>query len=56
MVFGSQQPRAKAFRKHCCNVLFPHVWQQLSDKSNTMEIEDLTSPVQALEFMNEAHQ
>ena len=39
---------------------FPHVWQQLSDKLHAMEIEDLTSCVQALEFTNEeerqAHQ
>ena len=27
LVFESQQPKAKAFRKHCCNVLFPHVCQ-----------------------------
>ena len=60
LLFSSQQPKAKAFRKHCCNVLFPHVRQQLSDKLHAMEIEDLTSRVQALEFNNEeerqAHQ
>ena len=32
LVFGSQQPKAKAFRKHCCNVLFSHVRQQLPNK------------------------
>ena len=36
--------------------LFPHVQQQLSNKSHAMEIEDLASCVQALEFMNEARQ
>ena len=60
LLFSSQQPRAKDFRRHCCNLLFPHVRQQLSDKSHAMEIEDLTSRVQALEFTNEeerqAHQ
>ena len=45
LVFGSQQPKAKAFRKYCCSVLFPHVWQQLSDKSHAMETEDLTGRV-----------
>ena len=25
IVFSSQQPKAKDFRRHCCNVLFPHV-------------------------------
>ena len=50
IVFLSQQPKAKDFRRHCFNVLFP------SDKSHAMEIEDLTSRVQALEFTNETHQ
>ena len=60
LLFSSQQPKAKDFRRHCFNVLFPHVRQQLSDKLHAMEIEDLTSRVQALEFTNEqecqAHQ
>ena len=56
LLFSSQQPKAKGFRRHCFNVLFPHVQQQLSNKSHAMEIEDLTSRVQALEFTNEAHQ
>ena len=30
--FSSQQPKAKDFRKYCCNVLFPHVRQQLTCK------------------------
>ena len=32
IVFSSQQPKAKDFRRHCCNVLFPHVRQQLTNK------------------------
>ena len=56
LLFSSQQPKAKDLRRHCCNVLFPHVRQQLSDKSHAMEIEDLTGRIQALEFTNEAHQ
>ena len=55
-VFSSQQPSAKAFRKHCCNMLFPHVRQQLSDKSHAIEIEGLASRLQALELTNETHQ
>ena len=31
-LFGSQQPLAKKLRKHCCNVMFPHIRQQLTDK------------------------
>ena len=28
----SKQPLAKKLRKHCCNVMFPHIRQQLTDK------------------------
>ena len=56
LLFSSQQPKAKDFRRHCFNVLFPYVQQQLSDKSHVMEIEDLTDRIQALKFTNEAHQ
>ena len=52
IVFTSQQPKAKDFIRHCCNVLLSHVRQQLSDKPHAMEIEDLTSCVQAFEFTN----
>ena len=60
IVFSNQQPKTKDFRRHCFNVLFPHVQQQLSDKLHAMEIEDLTNRFQALGFTNEeecqAHQ
>ena len=32
VLFSSQQPNAEDFRKHCCNVLFPHVRKQLKNK------------------------
>ena len=32
IVFSSQQTKAKDFRRHCCNVLFPHVQQYLANK------------------------
>ena len=32
LVFSSQEPLAKAFRKHCCNVMFPHIQQQMTDR------------------------
>ena len=32
MVITSQQPKAKIFRKHCCNVMFPQIPQQLMNK------------------------
>ena len=25
LLFSNQQPIAKSFRKHCCNVMFPHI-------------------------------
>ena len=59
MVFGSQQPKLKAFRKHCCNVLFPHVRQQLTNKiheEHQQVIEEKDNQIQALEFTNDGHQ
>ena len=41
LFFSSQHPKAKDLRKHCFNVLFPHVRQQLSDKSHDMEIKSM---------------
>ena len=32
LVFARQQPNAKAFKKYCCNTVFPHIWQQLTNK------------------------
>ena len=32
LLFSSQQSKAKDFRKHYCNVLFPHARQQLTSK------------------------
>ena len=31
LLFSIQQSKAKKFRKHCSNVLFPHVRQQLTN-------------------------
>ena len=55
LLFSSQQPKAKDFRRHCCNVLFSHVQQQLSDKSHVIEIKGLTGRIQAHEITNETH-
>ena len=56
VLFSSRQPKAKDLRRHCRNVLFPHVRQQLGDKLHAIEIEDLTGRFQALGFTNEEHQ
>ena len=53
LLFSSQRPKAKDFRRRCCKMLFPHVRQQLSVKLHAMEIDDITSRVQTLEFTNE---
>ena len=55
LLFSSQQRKAKDFRRHCFNVLFPHARQKLSYKSHAMKIEDLTGHAQALDITNEAH-
>ena len=47
LFFSSQQPKAKGFRRHCCNLLFPHVRQELTNKmkedhQQTIEEKDAT--------------
>ena len=32
MISASEQPKAKDFSKHCCNVMFPHIWQEITKK------------------------
>ena len=32
LLFSSQQLNSKGFRKHCCNVMFPQIRQQLTKK------------------------
>ena len=55
LLFSSQQPETKDFRRHFFNVLFHYVRQQLYDKSHAMEFENLTGRIQVQEFTNEAH-
>ena len=55
LVFSSQQPLAKKFRKHCCNVMFPHICKQLVDKmqkDHQKVIEDCDNRIQAIEYKN----
>ena len=59
ILFSSQQPKAKDFRRHCCNVLFPHFQHQLKNKiqeEHQQAITDRENQIQALEFTNEKHQ
>ena len=58
LLFSSQQPKAKAFRKRCCNALFPHVRQQLTNKIQEEHQQAITvhdNQIQSLEFRNEEH-
>ena len=59
MLFSSQQPKAKNFRRHCFNVLFPHVRKQLTNKilgEHQQAITDRENQMKALEFRNEEYQ
>ena len=53
LVFSSHQPLAKKFRKHCCNVMFPHIRKQLVDKmqeDHQKAIEERDTRIQAIEY------
>ena len=55
IVFSSQQPKAKDFRRYCCNVLFPHVRQQLTNKiqeEHQQAIEEKGNQIQAHQHQN----
>ena len=59
IVFPSQQPKAKDFRRHCCNVLFPHFLQKLTStiqEKHQQAIEEKDNQIQSLETTNEVHQ
>ena len=59
LVFGSQQPKGKNFRKHCCTVMFLRIRQQLTNKmieDHQQAITGCDNQTQALEFTNDAHQ
>ena len=47
LVFFSLQYMAKAFRKYCCNTMFPQVRKQMIDKLKE-EITDLDNQIQAI--------
>ena len=59
LLFSSQQPKAKNFRKHCCNVMFPHIRQQLTERmvndmrrDHQLAITDHYNQVQAIQYEN----
>ena len=53
VLFSSQQPLARKLRKHCCNVMFPHIRKQLVDKmqeDHHKAIEEQDTRIQAIEY------
>ena len=52
---SNQQPQAKEFRKHCYNVMFHHVQQQLTNKMKEdyqQATEEQNNQVQAIHYKN----
>ena len=64
LVFTSQQPKAKLFRKYCCNIMFPNIRQKLvdidlesSNRQHQLAIEEKDHQHQlAIEDMGREHQ
>ena len=66
LVFSSQQPKAKDFRRHCFNVMFTQIQRQLTNKmkeehqqaikEKKTELPQCDNQIQALEFRKEEHQ
>ena len=55
LVFSSQKQKAKAFRKYCCNKMFPKIRKQLTDKlleDHQQAITDQDTRIQAIEYEN----
>ena len=53
LLFSSEQLKAKDFRRHCCNVLFPHVRQQLTNKLKEEHQQAITDYQQEILRLNE---
>ena len=53
IVFSIQQPKAKDFRRHCCNVLFLHVRQQLTNKMKEDHHQAIEEKDAALALLND---
>ena len=52
LLFSSQQPKVKDFRRHCCYVLFPHVRQQLTNKMKEDHQQAIEEKDAALALLN----
>ena len=56
LLFSSQQPKAKGFRKYCCNVLFSHAPQQLTSKMEKDLQQTITGMQEKHQFAIEEHE
>ena len=56
IVFSSQQPKAKQFRRHCYSVLFPHVRQQLTNKMKEGHQQAIDEKDVTIALLNDAPQ
>ena len=53
LLFSSQQPKAKDCRRQCFSVLFPHVWQQLTNKMKEEHQRAIEEKDAALALLND---
>ena len=53
LLFSRQQPKTKEFRKHCCNVMFPHVLQQFTNKMKEDHQQAIEEKDAALALLND---
>ena len=53
LLFSIQQPKAKDFRRHCCNVLFPYDRQQLTNKMKEDHQQAIEEKDAALALLND---
>ena len=59
LLFSSQQPKTKGFRRYCCNVMFPQIRQQLTNKmkeEHQQAITDQDNQIQVFKYENVAFQ
>ena len=53
LLFSSQQSKAKVFRRHCHNVLFSHVRQQLTNKMKEDHLQAIEENDAVIALMND---
>ena len=56
LLFSSHQHKAKDSRKHCCNVLFPHVRQQLTNQMEEDHQQTITGIQEEHQVATEEHE